>query len=167
MSNPLDLSTTAPAWARKLAEQAVRDRDLEPAETWCSTPRSEEGEKDDLVAWMRTAELVVEAGEKGRVSKRQWIRWGEFFDSIPGVGEYFRQLLKELPRKHGPQKAKGKRMELATAIQKGFPCVPWSLWVLPGPEWWWQDYYARLSLAWALCAGLPGGAHLQPFSGRR
>jgi len=116
------LSDPAPVWAKRLAEQAIRDRDVVPVETWPDTPRGEE--REELICWMRLVEQVVEAGEKGEVSKRRWVRWGELFDSVPGVGEYFRQLLRELPD-HGPQKAPRKRVELATAVPEGVPCMPW------------------------------------------
>ena len=94
----LDFSRPAPAWATKLAEQAIRDRDTVPVEVWPDTPRSEEGEKDELVGWLWMAVRVVQLGRVGYISKRDWIRWGELFDSMPGVEQYFRHLLAEEPR---------------------------------------------------------------------
>ena len=50
----------------------------------------------------------MHAAELKLIGKSEWVRWGEHFDGIPGVGEYFRQLLRELPERHGPKAAKGK-----------------------------------------------------------
>ena len=98
-----------------------------------STPRGEE--EEDLLYWMRAAERLIEAGEKGGVSKREWIRWGEYFDSLPGVGEHFRAILAsrpERPRKrYGAKKAQRKRVELAPAIQEGVPVYAWCQWGVP------------------------------------
>ena len=161
------LSCEAPRWAKLLADQAIRDRDVVPVETWPDTPRSEEGEKEELLERMREAEMVVRAAELKLIGKRQWIRWGEYFDGIPGVGEYFRQLLRELPERHGPQKATRKRVELATAIQEGIPCMSGGLRLLAFAQWRWENYYDRFLPAWSVCTGVPGGACVFPQCGCR
>ena len=162
----LSLSCEAPTWAKRLADQAIRDRDVVPVETWPDTPRSEEGEKEELLEQMREAERVVHAAELGLIGKRRWIRWGEYFDGIPGVGEYFRQLLRELPERHGPQKATGKRVELATAIKESVPCNSGGEWLLPLAIWRWQDHDPRFAAARTVCTGVPGGAYLFTVRGR-
>lgn len=157
--SPIDLSVPAPVWAKQLAEQAIRERDVVPVETWCDTPRGSDGGDEDLLYWMRAAERLVEAGGKGRVSKKEWNRWGEYFDTLPGVGEYFRHLLAELPertvpRRHGAKKAKGNRVELATSCQEGVPWYPGREWMLPCAVWGWQDYHSYFHAPWPVCQGL-------------
>ena len=133
------LAAPAPAWARRLAEQAIRDRDVVPVETWPDTPRGSEGGNEDLAERTREAEWVVRAGEAGMVSKRDWVHYGEHFDSLPGVGQYFRYLLERLPhrpyrqtvpsrrKRHGPKKAKGGRVELAPAVEEGLSRMSWGI----------------------------------------
>ena len=87
-----------------------------------STPRGEE--EEDLLYWMRAAERLIEAGEKGGVSKREWIRWGEYFDTLPGVGEHFRAILASRPeRPRRPRKVK-----LTFSPQPTYPVFYWYTW---------------------------------------
>jgi hypothetical protein len=51
----------APRWARKLAVEAIRERDYEPHVLFPPTPREEDGSRDDLVYWLRAAERFLEA----------------------------------------------------------------------------------------------------------
>ena len=127
------------------------------SESTCpSTPRDEE--RVDLEYWMRAAERLIEAGEKGCVSRKEWIRWGEYFDTLPCVGEYFRHLLASKPRStaisDGAKKAKRKRVELAPAVQEGVPVYAWGQWMLPCTVWWWQNNHPYLYVAWTVCQGV-------------
>ena len=159
--DPLDFHTPAPAWARELAEQAVRERDAEP-ETFCSTPREEEVE--DLQYWMRAAERLVEAGENGHIGKREWVRWGEYFDTLPGVGEHFRALLS---KDHARAEAPGRKaLELAEAIE-AVPADAWRLRVLPCPVVWWQNYNSNFSPYGPVCQGIRFHPYLLTIGGYR
>ena len=84
---------SAPGWARKLAEEAIRERDCEPSVLFPPTPRGEDGSLDDLVYWLRAAERFLEAVQVGRISKQEWLRWCRFFRSIPVVDAHFSALL--------------------------------------------------------------------------
>jgi hypothetical protein len=84
---------SAPGWARKLAEEAIRERDCEPSVLFPPTPREEDGSRDDLVYWLRAAERFLEAVQVGRISKQEWLRWCRFFRSIPVVDAHFSALL--------------------------------------------------------------------------
>ena len=55
----------APDWARKLADEAIRERDCEPIMLFPPTPREEDGSRDDLVYWLRAAERFLEACRSG------------------------------------------------------------------------------------------------------
>ena len=83
----------APDWARKLAEEAIRERDCEPIVLFPPTPREEDGSRDDLVYWLRAAERFLEAVQVGRISKQEWTRWCRVFESIPVVDAHFSALL--------------------------------------------------------------------------
>jgi len=159
--DPLDFHTPAPAWARELAEQAVRERDAEP-ETFCSTPRGEEVE--DLRYWMRAAERLVEAGENGHIGKREWVRWGEYFDTLPGVGEHFRALL---AKDHARAEAPGRKaLELAEAVE-AVPTDARGLWLLSCPVVWGQNNYAYLPAPWPVCQGIRVYPYLLTIGGYR
>ena len=121
-----------------------------------STPRDEE--RVDLEYWMRAAERLIEAGEKGCVSRKEWIRWGEYFDTLPCVGEYFRHILASKPRStaisDGAKKAKRKIVELAPAVQKGVPVYAWVLGCVFVSQWRWQNYNSYFVVARPVCQGL-------------
>jgi hypothetical protein len=65
---------SAPDWARKLADEAIRERDCVPSVLFPSTPRDEDGTPDDLLYWLRAAERFLEAVQVGWISKQDWIR---------------------------------------------------------------------------------------------
>jgi hypothetical protein len=59
------LEMPAPDWARALAEEAIRERDCEPSVLFPSTPRDEDGSRDELMYWLRAAERFLEAVTNG------------------------------------------------------------------------------------------------------
>ena len=83
----------APTSARKLASEAIRERDCEPSVLFPPTPRGEDGSLDDLLYWLRGAERFLEVVKTGRVGKKDWLRWCRFFRSIPVVDAHFSALL--------------------------------------------------------------------------
>ena len=114
----------APRWARKLAAEAIRERDREPAELFPPTPRGEDGSLDDLLYWLRAAERFLEVVKTGRVCKKDWLRWCRFFRSIPVVDAHFSALLpgalraRRLRREHAQaHAAERKKLELAKACR--------------------------------------------------
>jgi hypothetical protein len=83
----------APHWARDLADEAIRERDSVPSVLWPSTPREEDGSRDDLVYWLRAAERFCAAVEAGWIDRKTWTFWRGVFESIPVVDTHFRALL--------------------------------------------------------------------------
>ena len=65
----------APGWARKLAAEAIRERDCEPSVVFPPTPREEDGSRDELLYWLRAAERFLEAAKVGWIGKQDWLRW--------------------------------------------------------------------------------------------
>ena len=123
------------------------------SESTCpSTPRDEE--LIDLECWMRAAERQVEAGEKGCVSKKEWLRWGEYFETLSCVGEYFRHILASKPRStaksDGAKEAKRERVELAPAVQERVPVYAWCQWVFPCTVWCGRNDHPYFHAAWPL-----------------
>jgi hypothetical protein len=131
---------SAPGWARKLAEEAIRERDCEPSVLFPPTPREEDGSLDDLVYWLRAAERFLEAVQVGRISKQEWLRWCRFFRSIPVVDAHFsallpgalraRRLRREYAKAHA---AEGEELELAKA-RRSVPANAGRERVLFGPK---------------------------------
>ena len=110
----------APHWARKLAADAIRERDGVPAELFPPTPRVEDGSLDDLLYWLRAAERFLEVVKTGRVCKKIWLRWCRVFRSIPVVDAHFSALLpgalraRRLRREHAQaREAEREELELA------------------------------------------------------
>ena len=99
----------APRWARKLATEAVRERDRVPSVVFPPTPREEDGSRDDLVYWLRAAERFLDAVAVGWISKKEWTYWCDVFHSIPVVDAHFSALLP------GALRARRLRMEHAQA----------------------------------------------------
>ena len=143
----------APRWARKLAAEAVRERDRVPSVVFPPTPREEDGSRDDLLYWLRAAERFLEAVRNGWVHKREWTYWCDVFHSIPVVDAHFSALLpgalraRRLQREHAQARAaERKKLDLAKAVG-AVPADAWGKWVLPGAKWGRQDYYARVAVA--------------------
>jgi hypothetical protein len=143
----------APRWARKLAADAVRERDCEPSVLFPPTPREEDGSRDDLLYWLRAAERFLEAVAVGWISKKEWLYWCGVFAAIPVVDAHFAALLpgalraRRLRREHAQARAaQGEKLELAKAVgpvhadARGFRGVL-------GPQRWRQDNYARFAAA--------------------
>ena len=114
--------TPAPRWARKLAAEAIRERDCEPSVLFPPTPREEDGSRDDLVYWLRAAERFLEAVKAGWIDKSEWTRWCQIFQSIPVVDAHFAALLpgalraRRLRREHAKARAaRSQAMEVQTA----------------------------------------------------
>jgi hypothetical protein len=112
----------APHWARKLAAEAIRERDCEPSVLFPPTPREEDGSRDDLVYWLRAAERFLEAVKAGWIHKSEWTRWCRVFESIPVVDAHFAALLpgalraRRLRREHAKASAaRSQAMEVQTA----------------------------------------------------
>ena len=143
----------APRWARKLAAEAVRERDGVPSVLFPPTPREEDGSRDDLLYWLRAAERFLDAVAVGWISKKEWTYWRGVFESIPVVDAHFSARLpgalraRRLRREHAKARAaERKELDLAKAVG-AVPANARGKWVLPGAEWWWQDNYARVAAA--------------------
>ena len=112
----------APRWARKLAAEAVRERDCAPSVVFCDTPREEDGSRDDLLYWLRAAERFLEAAAVGWISKKEWTYWRGVFESIPVVDAHFSARLpgalraRRLRREHAKAcAARSQAMEVQAA----------------------------------------------------
>ena len=143
----------APRWARKLAAEAVRERDGVPSVVFPPTPREEDGSRDDLLYWLRAAERFLGAVAAGWISKKEWTYWCDVFHSIPVVDAHFSALLpgalraRRLRREHAQARAaERKELDLAKAVG-AVPADAWGQRVLPGTQWRWQDNYARVAAA--------------------
>ena len=150
----------APRWARKLAAEAVRERDGVPSVVFPPTPREEDGSRDDLLYWLRAAERFLDAVAVGWISKKEWTYWCDVFHSIPVVDAHFSALLpgalraRRLRREHAQARAaERKELDLAKAVG-AIPPDAWGQWVLPGAFRGRQDYYARVAVARPVCQGV-------------
>ena len=94
----------APAWARQLAAEALRQREERRAAAaaealsarWCSTPRGEEDD-DPFLFWLRGAERFADAAAGAWVEEGEWRFWCAFFRALPPIAPHFERLLAELP----------------------------------------------------------------------
>jgi len=143
----------APRWARKLAAEAVRERERMPSVVFPPTPREEDGSRDDLLYWLRAAERFLGAVAVGWISKKEWTYWRGVFESIPVVDAHFSARLpgalraRRLRREHAQARAaERKELDLAKAVG-AVPANARGQRVLPGAKWGRQDYYARVVAA--------------------
>ena len=158
----------APRWARKLAAEAVKERDCVPSVVFCDTPREEDGSRDDLVYWLRAAERFLEAVTNGWICKKEWIHWCGVFESIPVVSAHFSALLpgalraRRLRREHAKARAaERKKLDLAQAVGP-LHAATWGFRGVLGPLRGRQDNYARFAAARPVRQGVRRGARVQP-----
>jgi hypothetical protein len=158
----------APDWARKLAAEAIRERDCEPSVVFPPTPREEDGSRDDLLYWLRAAERFLEAAKVGWTGKQDWLHWCGIFRSIPVVDAHFAALLpgtlraRRLRREDAKARAaEREKLELAQASGP-VPTDPWVLRVLPRPERRRKDHYLGQPSARPVRSGIRHGACVQP-----
>ena len=78
----------APNWARKLAAEAIRERDCEPSVLFPPTPRGEDGSLDDLLYWLRGAERFLEAVKVGWIGKQDWLHWCKILTGCAGAKSF-------------------------------------------------------------------------------
>ena len=159
--------TPAPRWARKLAAEAVRERDGVPSVLFPPTPRVEDGSRDDLLYWLRAAERFLEAVAVGWISKQEWTYWRGVFESIPVVDAHFSALLpgalraRRLRREHAKARATEREiLDLAKAVG-AVPANARGQWVLPGAERGGQDHHAGFAAAWPVRQGVRSDPRFQ------
>jgi hypothetical protein len=161
----------APDWARKLAAEAIRERDCEPSVVFPPTPRGEDGSLDDLLYWLRGAERFLECVKVGWIGKQDWLHWCRIFRSIPVVDAHFAALLPEALRARRLRREDAKaraaeREELELA--KAFGAVPADTWgerVLPRSERRRQDHDTRFAAPRPVRQGVRRGARVEPKRG--
>jgi hypothetical protein len=158
----------APRWARKLAAEAIRERDCAPSVVFCNTPREEDGSRDDLAYWLRAAERFLEAVKVGWISKKEWLYWCRVFESIPVVDAHFAALLpgallaRRLRREHAKAcAAEREELDLAQAVCS-VPADARSKWMFPRAERGRQDDYARVAPHRPVRSGVRRDTHIQP-----
>ena len=161
----------APNWAKKLAAEAVRERDCEPSVLFPPTPRGEDGSLDDLLYWLRGAERFLEAVKTGWISKQDWLHWCRVFRSIPVVDAHFSALLpgalraRRLRREDAKaREAEREELELAPAFGP-VSTDPRGKRVLPGTQRGRKDHYTRVTPARPVCQGVRGGARVVTICG--
>jgi hypothetical protein len=158
----------APRWAKKLAAEAIRERDCVPCALYPPTPREEDGSRDDLVCWLRAAERFLEAVKVGWISKKEWLYWCRVFESIPVVDAHFSALLPEalrarrLRREYAKARA-AEREELDLAKALGpVPADPGGKRVFSGALRRRQDDYARVTPPRPVRSSVRRGARVLP-----
>ena len=158
----------APRLARKLAAEAIRERDIVPAVVFCDTPREEDGSRDDLLYWLRAVERFLEAVKVGWISKQEWTHWRRTFESIPVVAVHFGALLpdalrtRRLRREHDrAQAAKREELELAKAVCS-VPADTGGKRMFPRSEWRRKEFDNRSAPPHPVSSGVRRSARVQP-----
>jgi hypothetical protein len=154
----------APGWARKLAAEAIRERDCEPSVVFPPTPREEDGSRDELLYWLRAAERFLEAAKVGWIGKQDWLHWCGIFRSIPVVDAHFAALLpgtlraRRLQREDAKARAaEREKLELAQAFGP-VSTDTWGKRLLSGSIRRRKDNHTRVAPARPLPPGIRRGA---------
>ena len=158
----------APNWARKLAAEAIRERDCEPSVLFPPTPRGEDGSLDDLLYWLRGAERFLEVVKTGWISKQDWLHWCRIFRSIPVVDAHFSALLpgalraKRLRREDAKARAaEREKLELAQAFCPVSTATRMQ-WMFLGSIRGREDNHTRVAPPRPVCQGVRRSARVEP-----